>query len=427
MSKIEIKNSSTNYVYVYSNGCVPNRLEGKKIKDFFQNLGWEISNDYRNCRLIVFNSCGFSGNKIDESINILNKFKKEKHHTTEMILTGCLRKIKTDLKTHFRGRIIDITEFNKIFGSNQELNNLYVSDNVIDDLEITKKDVFHIITSTGCLGKCSYCTIKKARGSIKSKPKDDILKEFKKAVELKYRKFILWGDDLGAYGRDISTNIVKLINSLIDYMPSELDFSLFLHRLNPQWLILHLKEFRKILKTGKIKLLYSPIQSGSNRILKLMRRQYSINEVKKAFNILQETYPSLIIKTDIMVGFPSETEKDFDATLKLVEDVVFGDIAVFKYYGVPNTPAFYMKGQITEEIKDKRVKLLWRKLQHLRYTIDIENGICWLIDREKGIKKGPMCSNCYKTKNKIERLMILKGLSDKKFYCENCSWSKEIS
>lgn len=207
---------SNKRAYVYSNGCVPNRLEGKKIELFLRSNGWIISKDHINSNLIIFNTCAYSGLMIDESIKMIRKYRKEKKRTTEIIITGCLPKIDMmALKKIFDGKILDISEFGKKFNSSVEINSLYVSDWIIDNLESAKHDIYHIVTSTGCLGKCSYCSIKKARGLIKSKPIKHIIKEFKDAAYLGFKKFILWGDDLGAYGKDISTNLIALLEEII--------------------------------------------------------------------------------------------------------------------------------------------------------------------------------------------------------------------
>ncbi|UCC91403.1 MAG: radical SAM protein, partial [Candidatus Aenigmatarchaeota archaeon] len=280
-------------VYVFSNGCIPSSLEGKKIESFFIKNGWGISKDHRDSELIVFNACGYTGLKIKESVKILKKLKKEKKAGAEMVATGCLPKInKEAMRPVFGGKIIDITEFGKTFNSKIEIDNLHVSDCLVGELGLAKHDVYHIIPSMGCLVKCSYCAIKKARVSVRSKPVNEIVKEFRKAIKCGYKKITLMCDDLGAYGMDISTNFIELLKAIISSESQDLEYGLFLCRINARWLINYFEEFKKLLKTNKIISVHIPIQSGSDRILKLMARGYAIEEVKKCLRKLKREFSS---------------------------------------------------------------------------------------------------------------------------------------
>ncbi len=347
-------------VYVFSNGCIPNRLYGKKIEYFFKSNGWKVSDDPSDSELIIFNTCGFNGAKIKETMKIINIFETEKKDGAELIVTGCIPKIVKDLKNIVaESQVLNISELKEKFHSKNELDDLYVSGSICDILEVAKSNIYHIITSTGCKGRCSYCIIKAARGSIRSKPINEVKNEFNSAIKKKYRKFILWGDDLGAYGSDISTNFVELLRTLIGSTPTDLDYQISLYRLNAQWMIKYFEEFVHLLGSEKIDMIYSPIQSGSEKILKLMRREYTAKEVIHCFKLLKKACPSLHLKTDIMVGFPSESKSDFQDTIELIKEIDFDDIAVFIYSGVPNTPAYSFNDQVDDHVKFKRSAVLF--------------------------------------------------------------------
>lgn len=380
-------------VFIFSNGCVPNLLEGKKISSFLNDMKYKIIDNYKTADIIIFNSCGFSSPKIEESYGLLKKYIQYKKRNAEIILTGCLNKIYTENLIKFNGKlqILDISELTKHFKSEASLDNLFVSGNITNDLlETTRKDIYNIITSTGCLGKCSYCAIKKARGSIRSKSENDIIEEINEGIKRGFNKYILWGDDLGSYGADINTNYVHLLKSIIkNFNFSEI--KLYLHRLNPQWLIKYHKDFLELIKTNKISLIYSPIQSGSNRILRLMKRNYLKENVIKIFNSIKNILPSITIKTDIMIGFPSERSEDFLATLDIIREALIDDISVFKYGGIPGTPAFNMKNKVDEEIINRRVLQLWKEYPNLRFVLKSDNGKFKLIDKGTADKYG-FCS-----------------------------------
>lgn len=395
MEEREISKGKNMSVFIQSNGCIPNRLEGKKISSFFSKIGWDIIGQPEKADVIIFNSCGYSGTKMEESHRLLEGLIKVKQKGCRIYLAGCIDRIQPDFRRDFKScSVIDISELGRTFNSEIMLDGLFISNNLIDILDTAKKDIYNIVTSKGCVGKCSYCAIRKARGLIKSKPEEAILDEFRQALGTGFRKFILWGDDLGAYGLDISSTYINLLKSLIGAAPDGVNYRFFLHRLNAQWIINHFAKFEEILATEKIKLIYSPIQSGSNRILKIMNRNYEIEEVKKCFQLIKYYFPQIVLKTDIMVGFPTETEQDFAETLNAITEIKIDDIAVFKYSGVPNTPAYSMEGQIEEEEKEQRIQHLWKKFPQLRFSLEHEDGQYWVIDKEKCFRV-PLQINCY--------------------------------
>ncbi len=373
-------------VFVHSNGCVPNRLEGKKIKSFFEQMGWLLTDRPEEADIIIVNYCGYSGAKIEESSKSIEKMNSIRRNESEMILTGCLDRISPDLKNRYPfSRFIEFSDFPKIFGLNTLMDNLLVSDSIIDGLETTKKEIFNILTSKGCLGTCSYCAIRNARGKLTSKPIFEIEKEFLYGIDKGYRKFILWADDLGAYGTDLSTSYIELLERLTNARAKN-DYQLFLHRLNPQWVVNRFSELMTILKSGKIRLLYTPIESGSSRILQLMRRPYDIKEVIERLKEIKMNFSQTILKTDIMIGFPSETDDDFEQTIKAIWEVKVDDLVVFNFSGISGTPAFEMENQIPEIIKNKRKNKLWETFPFLRYFIEVDNGKLWIIDKKDSLR-----------------------------------------
>jgi len=390
--KVDQKNKekeSVQSVFIVSNGCVPNLLVGKRISKLFFQENFKVTNNLKKADIIIFNSCGYSGSKIEESYYILSRIFKQKQSECKVILTGCIDKIQSEFKNKFANcQIIDTTEIHKVFKSDITLDDLYVSDQITDRLETTKKDVFNVITSKGCLGNCSYCAIKKARGIIKSKPTKDIIEDFNNGLKSGYKKFVLWGDDLGAYGLDIGSSYINLLRVLLIEIASLEKITIYLQRLNPQWIIKSFHEFLDILSTKIIRLIYSPIQSGDDRILSLMNRNYHSADIKRCFQIIKKSYPEIILKTDIMVGFPSESKQEFRNTLNLINEINFDDIIVFKYSGISDTPSYYLKGQIDEKEKDRRFQLLWRKFLNLRYSLefDFDKGIFWILDKKNFVR-----------------------------------------
>jgi MiaB/RimO family radical SAM methylthiotransferase len=387
MHKKKILKSIGKNVFIISNGCVPNKLASYKISKLVSDGGYRFAPNFEDADIIIFNSCGYCGERINESKEIMEKVIVKKKNDCSVILTGCLDKIDPEIKRDFRCfKVIDILDLPKYFGIESNFDDLNISNCLIDNLETMNKSVYNIVTSKGCLGNCSYCAIKKARGSIKSKPISDIISEFEIGIDHGFRKFILWGDDIGAYGLDIGSSYIKLLKTIINNIPSKIDFHIFLHRLNPQWIIRSMEDVCEILASNKIKMIYSPIQSGSDRILKLMNRNYTLEDITGSFRGIKRALPGLLLKTDIMVGFPTEEDKDIEATIRMIKDIKFDEIVVFKYSGVKNTPAFLMKGQCPEAKKIRRLNKIWDSFPFLRYILEYEKGNYWVTDKKDNLR-----------------------------------------
>lgn len=338
---IEGRWKMTKKIFVYVNGCIPNRLEAKKIREFYVNQGYTLVDSYEQADLIVFNTCAYSGEKISGTLKFIEKFQK----SSELIVSGCLPKIdEKALRNVFDGEIAEYSDFGFDF--------LYTSGCVLGEWMLTQPDLYHLITSVGCLGSCSYCAIPRARGKIRSKPLVEVVAEFKEGLGHGFEKFLLWGDDLGAYGQDISESLPKLLSEILSSRKQRV--SLYLWRLGANWFLHYYTELEEVLKTGRIKGLHISIQSGSNRLLKLMNRTYEIEPVRKSLKDLKEKFPDLRLAVTLLVGFPGETNKDFEETLNLVKEGVFDAAMPLIYSDVPGTPASKMKGKVSDKVKEER-------------------------------------------------------------------------
>jgi MiaB/RimO family radical SAM methylthiotransferase len=222
-------------------------------------------------------------------------------------------------------------------------------------LDVWNKNTYTIRISTGCLGNCSYCSIKQARGKISSRPIQTIVSEVKDGLELGYHDYALIGTDIGDYGKDLETNLLELLKAIIS-IPGR--FQLRLRNVNPRWLVPNVDALCEILKSGKIGYIQSPIQSGSNRILKLMKRGYLAGDYLNAMERIRKSSTEVFLKTQLIVGFPTESEEDFLDSLRLYDPGLFNYIEVFSYSSRPNTKASMMSGQLPEQVIWRRYKKL---------------------------------------------------------------------
>lgn len=220
-------------------------------------------------------------------------------------------------------------------------------DNHDQEYNVFHPHSFCIKVSTGCPNKCAFCAVKISRGELKSKPIHKIVEEFEEGLAKGYKEFSLLGTDVGAYGKDQGVTLVDLLRELIKRKG---DYTIRLRNTHPKFLIKMMPEFQKILRSGKISYLSTAAESGNNRILNLMRRGYRIEDYKEAILTLKSQFQSLQIRTQIMVGFPSETEEEFQDSLRLLDEIDFDFVEVYQFQPRPGTEAAEMKDQVPQKV-----------------------------------------------------------------------------
>ena len=364
--------------------CYITNLACSRYAKYFRKSGWKTTRRISHADIIIINTCGFSNKREDDSIKLLEDFKKKKKKNAKIILAGCLHDINPlRLKQVFDGVVIRFCNFNMIKDMiNSDIEpelvmankigvNYYVHEPLIEKLILLKrflthlkrtipfyftKNTYYINIAEGCLGNCSYCAIKFARGRFKSKPVDDVIKEFKEGLNSKHKKFLLLADDCGCYGIDIGTNLIALLKKMVE---AEGKYKISLYNLNPNWLIEYYSGLKELFATGRFYVINIPFQSASNRILKLMNRGYRIEDFERIIKDMKETFPKIAILTHVLVGFPGETEADFLSSLNFVKRVNFDIVGAFKYDDRPNIKAATFEDKIPETIKQERLKRVY--------------------------------------------------------------------
>jgi MiaB/RimO family radical SAM methylthiotransferase len=385
---------------IITNGCPENRIDAARIEQLLIQKGWNIEKNPTHSELILFNACGLTEYAQDESLEIIKWINKRKKKTSNLIVYGCLPKINREKIEEICGRglfnvydthnidnrlgIRDISDENN---SNYLIPRTYFSKPItaklVDSIKsplfykikirllkkkyrelwnsanVIQPNTFYIKISTGCINSCSFCAVKNSRGTIRSKPIDLIRKEFLNGIKSGYNQFALIGTDTGSYGMDIQTNIVNLLKELISV---EKEFKIKLRNLNPRALIEMLPEFMGVFKSGKISHITSAAQHGNDRILHLMKRGYKVGDFRYAINSIKNICPKLIIRTQLMVGFPGETASEFNDNIKLVDELGFDFTEVYKYSSRPNTPAASMGNKVSRKDALKRKYVLIQKV-----------------------------------------------------------------
>ncbi len=293
-------------VFVKTFGCTLNQRTSEEL-----TTNAFIVENIDDADLIFINTCGVKEQTEFKIIKYLHELKKQGINEKKIILFGCLVDIdpsglkKASPKANFFG-LKDQDKLKKIISSKNKIKKIQ---------KITQA----VIIANGCLGACTYCAVKFARGKLESKPITEIKKEIESAIKNGTKEILLTAQDTGCYGLDIDTNIVNLLKEVIKIQG---DFRIRLGMANPQHLIKFYKELAEVYKNKKIyKFLHIPIQAGDNNTLKRMNRFYSTKEIEKIINYFRKIHPTITIATDVIVGFPEETETEFENTIKFIKKI----------------------------------------------------------------------------------------------------------
>jgi MiaB/RimO family radical SAM methylthiotransferase len=391
-------------VYISTNGCVCAQLSTKCLRDFLEINKITQTKKVDQADLVLFYGCGLTESNETNTLKIIKNLKNNMKASAKIVIWGCLPKQNPgSLSTIYDGPTIgplDFQVFEEMFGDNISFKDLNFSSsneelktcreplmsyteanvdpvtNTISLLQEGYKKVsdkikkittpYYILVATGCTGKCTYCSEKPVFGEIKSRFMEEILAEFKIGLQLGYNRFSFLATDLGAYGMDINTNLGELLRKIMSTNNTQ-NYRLILNQIEPHNLIEVYPDLEEIFSSGKVEELMSPVQSASNRILKLMGRKYTIEEWKDCMLKIHNKFPNIRLSTHFLVGFPTETGEDFDKTKALLDHLPFlNDITVFKYSSRPTVRSKDMPEQIPEEIKEFRKKELIRKFKRKR-------------------------------------------------------------
>ena len=342
-------------------GCKVNTYESEYIKEKFKESGYEIVDDTSLSDVIVINTCTVTNQSDAKSRKVIRQARKSNSDAI-LVVCGCASEhhkeniVDTDIDiligNYYKSKIVELVneykETRKKINTFVDMNEVEFEDMKINNfLDQTRA---FVKIQDGCNNFCSYCIIPYMRGSIRSKDIDVAYEEIRELVSNGYQEIVLTGIHTGSYGSGKNYDLVDLIKriSVLDNLKRIRISSIEITELNDKF-IEELKNNNKICNH-----LHIPIQSGSNKILELMNRKYNISEFKSIINKIRNIRPDINITTDLIVGFPEETEECFNETISNLKDIKFSKIHVFPYSIRNNTPAATMK-QVNDSIKKERV------------------------------------------------------------------------
>lgn len=350
--------------YIEGYGCSFNLAETDQIKDLFEENKVKQTSSPERADILLVNTCAVKDTTEQRMLFRLKTLAHQKRASARLFAFGCLaatRKkiiqstspeiivLDTDLESLCKALEFELKKFSPSSKNGKE-NSL----------------VSIIPVSLGCLGACTYCATKLARGDLHSYSLKSINESFKKDAK-KNGEIWLTSQDMGCYGFDIKSNLPKLMELLLK---TQGKYFVRIGMMNPNHFLRRKKEIMEIFNNKKVfHFLHLPLQSGSDKILKKMNRLYSSDEFIKSVEFARKKCPGITIATDVIAGFPGETEKDFAATIRVLEITRPDLINISRYAKRPDTKAAKMPDQLTESQKKERTKVL----TDLRNKILLEN------------------------------------------------------
>lgn len=345
---------------IHTLGCKVNIYESEYITNILKENGYQIVDFDSKADIYIINTCTVTNTSDKKSEKMIKRARKQNKDAI-IIAMGCHAQIKGDnidadiiIGNKDKSKIISLIE--EYQENKNKIKRIYNLDNVsFEDMYISSFNSHtraFVKIQDGCDAFCSYCIIPYARGPIRSKDPKTVIKEITSLVENGYKEIILTGIHTGKYGKDINYTFEQLLKDIIKIK------NLYRIRISSIEINELTDPILDLIKDNKIiaKHLHIPLQSGSDKILKLMDRKYDLKFYKDRIEKIRKMIKDVSITTDLIVGFPNEDEKDMEDTLKFIKEIKFTKIHTFPYSKREGTKAASMENQIDETIKRKRVK-----------------------------------------------------------------------
>lgn len=364
---------------VHTFGCQMNARDSEKLIGILEKIGYEMTED-EHAELVLYNTCTVRDNanqKVYGRLGFLNTIKKKNPHM-KIALCGCMmQELSVVEKLQKSYRFVDLVfgthniyKFAELLASSLESDRMIIdiwkeTDKIVEELPADRKFFFKsgVNIMYGCNNFCSYCIVPYVRGRERSRKPEDILQEIRRLVQDGVVEVMLLGQNVNSYGKNLEHPIsfaellqeVEKIEGLerIRFMTSHpKDLS--------DELIEVMKNSEKICRH-----MHLPLQSGSSRLLKIMNRRYTKEQYLALVEKLRNAIPDISLTTDIIVGFPGETEEDFRETLDVVRKVRYDSAFTFIYSKRTGTPAAVMENQVPEDVVKERFDTLLQKVQEI--------------------------------------------------------------
>ncbi|PKA62532.1 CDK5RAP1-like protein [Apostasia shenzhenica] len=353
----------TQTIYMKTFGCSHNQSDSEYMAGQLSAFGYALTDSPEEADLWLINTCTVKSPSQSAMETLILKCKTAKK---PLVVAGCVPQGSRDLK-ELEGisiigvqqidRVVDVVE-ETLKGHEVRLLNRKMLPSL--DLPKVRKNKFIEILpiNVGCLGACTYCKTKHARGHLGSYTVESLVERVRTVISEGVREIWLSSEDTGAYGRDIGANLPILLNALVAELPGDGSTMLRIGMTNPPFILEHLEEIAKVLCHPCVyAFLHVPVQSGSDAVLDAMNREYSVRNFKTVVDTLIKLVPEMQIATDVICGFPGESEEDFAQTITLIKEYQFPQVHISQFYPRPGTRAARMKKVPSTEVKKRSREL----------------------------------------------------------------------
>ncbi|PHV71521.1 tRNA (N(6)-L-threonylcarbamoyladenosine(37)-C(2))-methylthiotransferase MtaB [Sporanaerobium hydrogeniformans] len=354
----------------YTLGCKVNQYDTEAVLEDFKRAGYEVVPFEEYAHVYVVNTCTVTHLSDRKCRQMLRKTKRINPESI-LVAMGCYAQIAGEtikeqveeidiiVGTNRRSEIVHLVQE---FESHENTPTNLVSDIMaveeFEEMQISERGErtrVYIKIQEGCNNYCTYCIIPYVRGKIRSRKEKSVLDETKRLADLGYKEIVLTGIHVASYGKDLgNTDLVQLLQKVHEIEGIErIRMSSIEPGVVTDAFLEVLKELPKLCRHFHLSL-----QSGSDTVLKRMKRKYTSADYLKSVEQLRHVWPDVAITTDVIVGFPGETEEEFEETLHFVKKAELAQIHIFPYSQREGTPAAQMPNQITPEVKEERTKRL---------------------------------------------------------------------
>ena len=378
--KIRRDTLSRKTVYIETLGCSKNEIDSEIMRSILDKENFDYTTNPENANIIIVNTCGFIEDAKEESIDTIFEMSKYKTegNLEKLVLAGCLA------QRYSEELIEEIPEVDAIMGTGniRELNDILleslnshkiiknndINSNYIEEVErLTQSKTAYVRISEGCDNLCTYCIIPKLRGKHRSRKFEDIITEIKSLGNRGVKEIILIAQNTSDYGIDLygEYSLYKLLDKINTIDQIEIIRLLYLYPDHiDDKLIESIKRNHKVAHYLDI-----PLQHISNTILKAMNRKTNKEDIEKLINKLRKEIPDIILRTTFILGFPGETEEDFNELYKFIKNIKFDKLGVFSYSREEDTPAYEMKNQIGKTLKQERIDKIMELQKDISETL----------------------------------------------------------
>ncbi|KAI9200467.1 hypothetical protein LWI28_008402 [Acer negundo] len=353
----------TEIIYIKTFGCSHNQSDSEYMTGQLSAFGYAITENPEEADLWLINTCTVKSPSQSAMDTLITKGKNARK---PLVIAGCVPQGSRDLKQLEGVSIVGVQQIDRVVEvveetlKGHEVRLLHRKKLPALDLPKVRKNKFVEIVpiNVGCLGACTYCKTKHARGHLGSYTIESIVNRVRTVAADGVKEIWLSSEDTGAYGRDIGVNLPKLLNAIVAELPPDGSTMLRIGMTNPPYILEHLIEIAEVLRHPYVySFLHVPVQSGSDAVLTAMNREYTVSEFRTVVDTLTELVPGMQIATDIICGFPGETDEDFAQTVSLIKEYKLPQVHISQFYPRPGTPAARMKKVPSNVVKNRSREL----------------------------------------------------------------------